>query len=243
MEQLCILCCTNFSFHKQSASLDLLLLCLTFLSDCSNFLCENFSTWKKCKMFREKLGYSHCCLCLFSEESFYRKQQTVPFFSICRIICIDNIGLLWSLLIKCEKKRFATAVTTFFFFHFEWIHDCVWNLLYVLSHSLFLFCIVFYAFFSLWFSFKWVVHMEFDQSGIRSVDLGGFFANADANYLGQEQGRGYYNTNNIQNAVVDIDPMDMSESMQEAMHRSNLDMRYTWVCSWIAAYIFGIWYA
>ncbi|KAH1056340.1 hypothetical protein J1N35_034405 [Gossypium stocksii] len=62
------------------------------------------------------------------------------------------------------------------------------------------------------------------KSGIRSVDLGGFFANADANYLGQEQGRGYYNTNNIQNAVVDIDPMDMSESMQEAMHRSNLDM-------------------
>nr|KJB66305.1 hypothetical protein B456_010G134800 [Gossypium raimondii] len=62
------------------------------------------------------------------------------------------------------------------------------------------------------------------KSGIRSVDLGGFFANADANYLGQEQGRGYYKTNNIQNAVVDIDPMDMSESMQEAMHRSNLDM-------------------
>lgn len=26
--------------------------------------------------------------------------------------------------------------------------------------------------------------------------------------------------------IVDIDPMDMSESMQEAMHRSNLDMRY-----------------
>ncbi|TYH13403.1 hypothetical protein ES288_A06G137000v1 [Gossypium darwinii] len=62
------------------------------------------------------------------------------------------------------------------------------------------------------------------KSGIRSVDLGGFFANADASYLGQERGRGYYNTNNIQNAVVDIDPMDMSESMQEAMHRSNLDM-------------------
>ncbi|MBA0694298.1 hypothetical protein Goari_004609, partial [Gossypium aridum] len=38
------------------------------------------------------------------------------------------------------------------------------------------------------------------KSGIRSVDLGGFFANADANYLGQEQGRGYYKTNNIQNA-------------------------------------------
>ncbi|PPR99730.1 hypothetical protein GOBAR_AA20936 [Gossypium barbadense] len=45
-------------------------------------------------------------------------------------------------------------------------------------------------------------------------------------YLGQRrpEARGGYNTNNIQNAVVDIDPMDMSESMQEAMHRSNLDM-------------------
>ncbi|RVW81641.1 hypothetical protein CK203_044491 [Vitis vinifera] len=36
---------------------------------------------------------------------------------------------------------------------------------------------------------------------------------------------GNYHTNNSENAVVDIDPMDMSESMQEAMHRSNLDMR------------------
>ncbi|XP_039070850.1 lys-63-specific deubiquitinase BRCC36-like isoform X2 [Hibiscus syriacus] len=65
---------------------------------------------------------------------------------------------------------------------------------------------------------------ESSKGGGRSVDLGGFFANADANYLGQEQGRGYYNTNNMKNAIVDIDPMDMSESMQEAMHRSNLDM-------------------
>lgn len=29
------------------------------------------------------------------------------------------------------------------------------------------------------------------------------------------------------NIIVDIDPMDMSESMQEAMHRSNMDMRYS----------------
>ncbi|GMI73132.1 BRCA1/BRCA2-containing complex 36 homolog A [Hibiscus trionum] len=62
------------------------------------------------------------------------------------------------------------------------------------------------------------------KGGGRSVDLGGFFANADANYLGQDQRRDYYNTNSAQNAVVDIDSMDMSESMQEAMHRSNLDM-------------------
>ena len=57
------------------------------------------------------------------------------------------------------------------------------------------------------------------------MDLGGFFTNADANYLGREQSGGNHNTNNIQS--VDIDPMDMSESMQEAMHRSTLDMRYT----------------
>ncbi|KAK6284647.1 hypothetical protein POUND7_003599 [Theobroma cacao] len=62
------------------------------------------------------------------------------------------------------------------------------------------------------------------KGGGRSVDLGGFFANADANYLGREQSEGNYNASNIQNAVVDIDPMDMSESMQEAMHRSNMDM-------------------
>ncbi|XVF26619.1 hypothetical protein REPUB_Repub14bG0034100 [Reevesia pubescens] len=62
------------------------------------------------------------------------------------------------------------------------------------------------------------------RGGGRSVDLGGFFTNADANYLGQEQSGGNHNTNNIQSAIVDIDPIDMSESMQEAMHRSNLDM-------------------
>lgn len=65
------------------------------------------------------------------------------------------------------------------------------------------------------------------KGGGRSSDLGGFFANADANYLGRDKMGGNYHTNNSENAVVDIDPMDMSESMQEAMHRSNLDMRYT----------------
>ncbi|XVF74703.1 hypothetical protein PTKIN_Ptkin13bG0132700 [Pterospermum kingtungense] len=60
--------------------------------------------------------------------------------------------------------------------------------------------------------------------GERSLDLGGFFTNADANYQGREQSGGNHNTNNVQSAVVDVDPMDMSESMQEAMNRSNLDM-------------------
>lgn len=66
----------------------------------------------------------------------------------------------------------------------------------------------------------------FDQGGGRSSDLGGFFANADANFLGRER-TGGNNHIDIEKTVIDIDPMDMSESMQEAMHRSNLEMRYT----------------
>ncbi|XP_028766333.1 uncharacterized protein LOC114724190 [Neltuma alba] len=59
----------------------------------------------------------------------------------------------------------------------------------------------------------------------RSSDLGNFFANADAaSYLGREKDGGNYNSNTLDTATVDVDPMDMSESMQEAMHRSNLDM-------------------
>ncbi|XP_056163384.1 uncharacterized protein LOC130136862 [Syzygium oleosum] len=62
----------------------------------------------------------------------------------------------------------------------------------------------------------------------RSSDLGGFFADADTNYLGREIiGENYRNGNPSSTAIVAIDPMDMTESMQEAMHRSNLDMRYT----------------
>ncbi|XP_057967122.1 uncharacterized protein LOC131157178 isoform X2 [Malania oleifera] len=58
----------------------------------------------------------------------------------------------------------------------------------------------------------------------RSSELGDFFANADANYLGRERpGANYYN-DNLERAIVDVDPMDMSESMQEAMHRSNLEI-------------------
>ncbi|GJR78917.1 reverse transcriptase [Tanacetum coccineum] len=36
---------------------------------------------------------------------------------------------------------------------------------------------------------------------------------------------GDYPTGNIESSVVDIDPMDMSESMQEALHRTNLEVR------------------
>ncbi|KAK7271159.1 hypothetical protein RJT34_26817 [Clitoria ternatea] len=62
------------------------------------------------------------------------------------------------------------------------------------------------------------------RGGGRSSDLGNFFANADANYLGRDKGGGNYNPNNSDTNIVDVDPMDMSESMQEAMHRSTLDM-------------------
>lgn len=60
----------------------------------------------------------------------------------------------------------------------------------------------------------------------RTLDLGGFFSSADANYLGKDQTGSNLVADNTQNAAIDVDPMDMTESMQEAMHRSNLDMRY-----------------
>ncbi|KAF3450844.1 hypothetical protein FNV43_RR06933 [Rhamnella rubrinervis] len=62
------------------------------------------------------------------------------------------------------------------------------------------------------------------KGGGRSSDLGGFFASADANYLGRERSGGNYITDNSNNTTALVDPMDMSDSMQEAMHRSNLDM-------------------
>ncbi|PSR96039.1 Lys-63-specific deubiquitinase [Actinidia chinensis var. chinensis] len=62
------------------------------------------------------------------------------------------------------------------------------------------------------------------KGGGRSSDLGGFFASADASYQGRERMGGNYRIDNLDNSVADIDPMDMSESMQEAMHRSNLDI-------------------
>ncbi|KAG6669438.1 hypothetical protein I3843_01G235900 [Carya illinoinensis] len=62
------------------------------------------------------------------------------------------------------------------------------------------------------------------KGGGRSTDLGVLFANADADYIGRKRMGGSYHADSSEN-VVDIDPMDMSESMQEAMHRSNLDVR------------------
>lgn len=62
------------------------------------------------------------------------------------------------------------------------------------------------------------------KGGARSLGLGDFFANADANYVGRERIGGNYYSSNSGDKITDIDPMDMSESMQEAMHRSNLDM-------------------
>ncbi|KAJ9537758.1 hypothetical protein OSB04_030491 [Centaurea solstitialis] len=60
------------------------------------------------------------------------------------------------------------------------------------------------------------------KGGGKSAALKGFFANADTNYTGRVGGN--YPTGNIDSAVIDIDPMDMSDSMQEAMHRSNMEM-------------------
>uniref|UniRef100_A0A2P2KPD7 Uncharacterized protein MANES_04G116500 n=2 Tax=Rhizophora mucronata TaxID=61149 RepID=A0A2P2KPD7_RHIMU len=57
------------------------------------------------------------------------------------------------------------------------------------------------------------------KGGASSLELGNFFANADANYVGKENRSG-----NIDAMIVDMDPMDISESMQEAMHHSNLDL-------------------
>ncbi|KAF4372392.1 hypothetical protein F8388_027065 [Cannabis sativa] len=62
-----------------------------------------------------------------------------------------------------------------------------------------------------------------NKVGGRSSDLGVLFANADASSVKKDRFGGSYNTNHS-NDFVDIDPMDMSESMQEAMHRSNLDI-------------------
>lgn len=58
----------------------------------------------------------------------------------------------------------------------------------------------------------------------RSSELGGFFANADSNYLGREIIA--RNENVGSPSFADVDSMDMSDGMQEAMHRSNLEMRY-----------------
>ncbi|KAL3840949.1 hypothetical protein ACJIZ3_025540 [Penstemon smallii] len=55
------------------------------------------------------------------------------------------------------------------------------------------------------------------KGGGKSPRLGGLFVNADSK-------RSNFPANSLNNAIHDIDPMDMSESMQEAMHLSNLEM-------------------
>ncbi|KAI7727398.1 hypothetical protein M8C21_009504 [Ambrosia artemisiifolia] len=60
------------------------------------------------------------------------------------------------------------------------------------------------------------------KGGGKSSALKGFFANADSNYSGRIGSN--FPASNIETSIVDIDPMDMSDSMQEAMHRSNLEM-------------------
>ncbi|XP_077211139.1 uncharacterized protein LOC143846559 [Tasmannia lanceolata] len=64
------------------------------------------------------------------------------------------------------------------------------------------------------------------KGGERSSDLEEFFAHADINSLGREK-KGAdsvlpYHADSLQN--TDVDSMDITASMQEAMHRSNLDM-------------------
>ncbi|KAF8103046.1 hypothetical protein N665_0188s0007 [Sinapis alba] len=55
----------------------------------------------------------------------------------------------------------------------------------------------------------------------RVSDFGAFFVNnTEANTTGTS---GNYSSGNASSSVVEIDPMDMSESMQEAMLRSNLE--------------------
>ncbi|KAK9149700.1 hypothetical protein Scep_008457 [Stephania cephalantha] len=62
------------------------------------------------------------------------------------------------------------------------------------------------------------------KSGGRSSDLEGFFAHADVNYQERERKGGNYDNENLQLAIVDVDSMDMTASVQEAMHRSNLEV-------------------
>ncbi|KAL0724465.1 hypothetical protein Bca4012_039064 [Brassica carinata] len=60
------------------------------------------------------------------------------------------------------------------------------------------------------------------KGGGRVSDFGAFFVNnAEANTTTGTSGN--YSSGNATSSVVEIDPMDMSESMQEAMLRSNLE--------------------
>ncbi|CAA7016747.1 unnamed protein product [Microthlaspi erraticum] len=62
------------------------------------------------------------------------------------------------------------------------------------------------------------------KGGGRVSDFGDFFVNnAEANTMGRDVTSGSYSSGNLSSSVVGIDPMDMSESMQEAMLRSNME--------------------
>ncbi|CAA3004375.1 lys-63-specific deubiquitinase BRCC36-like [Olea europaea subsp. europaea] len=54
--------------------------------------------------------------------------------------------------------------------------------------------------------------------GDKSNDLGGSSGNVNPRMVEN------YNANNLNNAIPDLDPMEMSDGMQEAMHLSNLEM-------------------
>ncbi|KAG7581460.1 MPN domain [Arabidopsis suecica] len=55
-------------------------------------------------------------------------------------------------------------------------------------------------------------------------DFGAFFVNnAEANITGRDGTSGNYSSGNLSSAPIEIDSMDMSESMQEAMLRSKLE--------------------
>ncbi|KAG7576331.1 MPN domain [Arabidopsis thaliana x Arabidopsis arenosa] len=62
------------------------------------------------------------------------------------------------------------------------------------------------------------------KGGGRVSDFGAFFVNnAEANITGRDGTSGNYSSGNLSSAPIDIDSMDMSESMQEAMLRSKLE--------------------
>ncbi|KAL3618346.1 hypothetical protein CASFOL_038667 [Castilleja foliolosa] len=66
-------------------------------------------------------------------------------------------------------------------------------------------------------------NMELDtgdsKTSGKSPRLGGYFVNDNS-----QTGNNNRANNSLGNAIQDLDPMDMSESMQEAMHLSNLEM-------------------
>ncbi|CAE5964820.1 unnamed protein product [Arabidopsis arenosa] len=62
------------------------------------------------------------------------------------------------------------------------------------------------------------------KGGGRVSDFGAFFVNnAEANSTGRDGTSGNYSSGNLSSTAIEIDSMDMSESMLEAMLRSNLE--------------------